>query len=509
MQRILSWIAIVCALVLSLIVCVVLLAYDSTAFYLKEYTGTFLLSNIGALLVAIGVFGLLWFFLQKHGNALQKWGWRLPAVLSVLLLCMQIFVTYHAYFLSVWDARYVFEGAWAFAYRQPEIIAADYFEIYPNNLALVGIFGWLLRLPMFFGVELGQQRGLLLLILVQCALNTVSGLILWSLIQHGMQSIAGFQQANLAALMGWLFYAVLIGTSPWFLVPYSDAMALILPLLILWVYQRIKKKWIMAVLLGALGAVAYLIKPQACIPMIAIALYEMICLVSRPERERGAFLLLLAASFVLVCFPVQAGVEREIGLSLDDEQAVTVAHYLNMGLNDPCDGAYYFPDLEAALAIEGRQERTKWCLASAMNRIKAYGPGGVGEHLLKKALVNFSDGGFAWGVDFARNELPLKDEQVSSLVRSVVYSDGELYPWLHTVEQGTWLLLLLLAAVSAGRIAIYRHLDPMCIVLLLSVLGIVAFNMLFEAKARYMYVMVPIMIALAVTGTMAPLRRTS
>ena len=34
--------------------------------------------------------------------------------------------------------------------------------------------------------------------------------------------------------------------------------------------------------------------------------------------------------------------------------------------------------------------------------------------------------------------------------------------------------------------------------MMLSVVGIVCFNMLFEARARYIYVMVPVMIVLAV-----------
>lgn len=39
--------------------------------------------------------------------------------------------------------------------------------------------------------------------------------------------------------------------------------------------------------------------------------------------------------------------------------------------------------------------------------------------------------------------------------------------------------------------------------MLLSVIGIIAFNMLFEAKARYVFVMVPVMIAVSAAGLCA------
>lgn len=498
MKRLRFALAVLCCAVMAAIACVVVFAYGPTSFYLKEHTGGFLLGNVPLLIAAAAVFGAAAFAALRLRAPIATLGVRLPLALSAA----QVLITYHAYFFSVWDARYVLEGAWAFAYGMPDMIAADYFEMYPNNLALVGLFGSLLRLPRLLGMEIGQERGLLLLVLFQCALNTACGMLTWSLTRRMAAEYAGEERACAAALLAFMGYAVLIGLSPWFLVPYSDGMALIFPALTLWIDRRAEGRLPAAALIGALGAAAYLIKPQACIPMIAIVLCELASLIVRRSRKSAAYMALLAAFFALVYVPAPGIIERELGVSFDAERAIVPAHFLNMGLNDEHDGALYTPDLDAAMELEGRAERTRRCLASAAERVRAYGVTGMAGHLLRKTLVNFSDGGFAWGVDFARNELPLKHETVSPWIRSVIYEDGARYPMLHSVEQAVWLLLLALCPLGAWGLRGARGSRTVAVAML-SALGIVAFNMLFEAKACYVYAMVPVLLALAAAGVSA------
>ena len=386
----------------------------------------------------------------------------------------------------------------------PEAISVDYFSMYPNNLTLAGIYGGLLRLPMCLGAELGEERGLLLLILVQCALNTACGLLLWSLTRRVAEAFSDGVTAAQAALVALIAYAVLIGLSPWFLVPYSDSSALIFPVLLLWLYERLRGRLPSALLLGALGTLAFMIKPQASIPLIAIALCELAALIVRRSKRSAVFLILMGSAFLLVVLPAQSVMERQIGIELDSDRAMNPAHYVNMGLNAEHDGAFNMPDLDAVLAVPAK-ERTAWCLRTAWARVKEYGVPGMAEHLLRKALVNFADGGFAWGIDFARNDLPVKDERLTPGVRSVVYSDGTRYPALHALEQAVWLLLLVLCPFGAfglRRLCAEQE-TPVPAAMLLSVIGIIAFNMLFEAKARYVFVMVPVMIAVSAAGLCA------
>ena len=504
MKRLHAATAWLCCAVTALVAAVVLFAYGTTSFYLKGYTGEFPLSNPLLLLMAAAAFALLLVLVWRLRRGIAALGWRLPLALSALLFAAQVFITYHAYFFSVWDARYVLEGARAFAYGMPEAISVDYFSMYPNNLTLAGIYGGLLRLPMCLGAELGEERGLLLLILMQCAMSTACGLLLWSLTRRVAEAFSDGVTAAQAALVALIAYAVLIGLSPWFLVPYSDSSALIFPVLLLWLYERLRGRLPSALLLGALGTLAFMIKPQASIPLIAIALCELAALIVRRSKRSAVFLILMGSAFLLVVLPAQSVMERQIGIELDSDRAMNPAHYVNMGLNAEHDGAFNMPDLDAALAVPAK-ERTAWCLRTAWARVKEYGVPGMAEHLLRKALVNFADGGFAWGIDFARNDLPVKDERLTPWVRSVVYPDGTLYPALHALEQAVWLLLLTLCPFGAFGLRRLRaeQETPVPAAMLLSVIGIIAFNMLFEAKARYVFVMVPVMIAVSAAGLCA------
>ena len=115
MKRLHAATAWLCCAVTALVAVVVLFAYGTTSFYLKGYTGEFPLSNPLLLLMAAAAFALLLVPVWRLRKGIAALGWRLPLTLSALLFAAQVFITYHAYFFSVWDARYVLEGARAFA----------------------------------------------------------------------------------------------------------------------------------------------------------------------------------------------------------------------------------------------------------------------------------------------------------------------------------------------------------------------------------------------------------
>ena len=300
-----------------------------------------------------------------------------------------------------------------------------------------------------------------------------------------------------------LGYAALVGCSPYFLMPYSDGTALIIPIALIWLYDRTGRfrtagQVAVMALIGLLGALGYLIKPQSCIPLIAVAMCEVAALV-RGGLPRGRFAGRIAAALLAVTVmlvPVRGAIMEGLKIDADSQRELGVAHFLNMGLSDRTDGVFDEADEYDALQIEDKGERARASIASAIARVRAFGPAGLAKHALKKALTNFADGGFAWGLDFARNDLPPKNE-LSSVIRGVVYHDGETYRYLHTFEQLVWLLVLMVSpfAVLILRGTQQEEKRTLC-AMLLSVVGIVCFNMLFEARARYVYVMVPIMLSL-------------
>ena len=77
-----------------------------------------------------------------------------------------------------------------------------------------------------------------------------------------------------------------------------------------------------------------------------------------------------------------------------------------------------------------------------------------------------------------------------------VASARSKYKYFQTIEQGIWLAVLFFSIFS-----VLGHKKSRVIVsMMLGVIGLIVYEMLFEARARYIYTYVPIFILLAVFG---------
>ena len=119
---------------------------------------------------------------------------------------------------------------------------------------------------------------------------------------------------------------------------------------------------------------------------------------------------------------------------------------------------------------------------------------GLLRHTARKSLVIFNDGTFAWGVEgsFYAKIFAEKNSYMSPLLRDLFYSTGHAHKKLATMEQALWLFTLLMS----GLCFILKK-DKFLTTIATSLVGIIMFNFLFEARARYVMIYVPIFIFLA------------
>lgn len=87
--------------------------------------------------------------------------------------------------------------------------------------------------------------------------------------------------SRFAAWFSWILYLILVGASPWVSIPYSDSLGLIFLVAIFWCYVKMEKeesnkKWLYGGAIGLLTAIAYRIKPQISIVLIAISIEHVI-----------------------------------------------------------------------------------------------------------------------------------------------------------------------------------------------------------------------------------------
>lgn len=476
------------------VLCTVLIAIIMmiNLFSFTEYTGkkTFAMPNIvllsiGALCVVLALVACENFHNKKlHGDIKRA---------SVILFLLQGYTFFNIYFISHhWDAWNVFCNAQRIAQGQTEELSHFYFSIYPNNQFIVFVMSLLVKLDRSWGI-FDTDHGLLLIILIQCALTTVAGKILFDIIKE-------YTNTEKMAWFGWAFYVVLLGLSGWNIVTYTDIMGMIVPLLILRLYQLLqngKNKYLIWFGMISLSFWGFKIKPTAVIVFLAILLAELIEVIKGLDKQKKKSFAVIALIGV-ISLPVYSGLFTAMiestGLEIDAEANVGPLHMVMMGLNPENHGGYYNDDVQLSMGIKTKEERTKAQKEVIKQRMADYGFTGFVHHLWKKTLMIYNDGTFAWGYEGGFFDEVFEDKNLlaAPFLKKLYYTNGAYYKVLSTVEQLFWLTTL---AFSAGIVILKKN--RMSMVLGLSLIGIILFIYIFEARARYLILYVPFFIIAA------------
>ena len=469
---------------------ILLLFFAGKAEY--SYKHFFLLGNGTLLCTVMLAAGILAAGCGKCRNlrkVLEEHSGKAIRILTVLFVFVQIYICYNAYFYTGWDVAVLLSEAFRVAEGQP-LTALEYFSSYPNNILLLRIFSLIRKIDLSVGI-LDVQQGIMGILCVQCLLSGLNGYFLFQILRG--YTIAG-------AWAGWFCYLVLVGTSGWILIPYSDSWGLIFPMAILYLYVELqngkhtKMKW---GLLGVLSCFGYHIKPQIFIVFIAITLVELFRRKSgKPIYQWG---ILYALAGILLSTVLYSWLVSDLTGQLDREKAFGMSHYAMMGLNQQNNGGYLESDVEFSRSFPTKEERSRANREVVGQRLGEMGIQGLGSHLVRKIMTNYGDGTFAWRCEgtFFSGIYELKNALFSPALRNIMWGDSLANAVNETFRQGIWLWV---TASSLGLVGYRKKADLSLSVILLTIIGTILFGLLFEARARYVYIYVPFFIVTAVLG---------
>ena len=418
-------------------------------------------------------------------------------LVSVILFAIQLIVAWQIYFKTGWDCGKLVQMAQEVAFRYRDIGDDLYFSMYPNNVLLVAVFATVLRFTSFLGLNADYFP----LVMIGCLLVNLAGFFMADCIRQ-------LTKKNGIALAAWLIYVVLAGLSPWISIPYSDTYSILFPVLCIWLYQNQteKNKYLIWGMIGFFGWIGSYIKPTVVLTLlvlVALELWRFLC--EFKKKEMGGQILHLAVfAAVLLCSVLLAmginGLARyKMGWTPDESKKFTPAHYLMMGLNYKTGGTYDQWDVNYSAAASSVKDRNAIALSQAHYRISQMGVKGLGAHFGRKLLTNFNDGTFAWG-----NEgefywhIQEKKNSLSKVLRDYYYEEGSGYPVFQIITQAAWILVLCLAACLIVKKGGGENRTTAAV--MLSILAIICFVMLFEARARYLFLYTPLFIMAAALG---------
>ena len=477
-----------------LVLLVVLLCFEGTSFSCKR---AFLLPQWAMLLCGAAALCALGLLLGRRAERMPKRPLLAPAMAWLALLGVQLVLCFHAYFITGWDVRAVTESAYAIAGGQTDI-HSGYLSMYPNNIPLVLCFAAILRVLRLILGNPGLDRCIFVLIAVQCALNTATGMLLHRIAVHETQS----------RRFGWyaaVIYMVFVGLSPWLMIPYSDSMALFFPTAVIAVAQAYREErlgWAAWPLMGLLAAMGFLIKPQAVIAAIAVALVEAVRAMTRGGWMKSAKRVgCMALAFALLAGPVRQAAVDASPIDVKPEKNIGMLHFVMMGLGEKRNGIYDGDDVELSCSA-APEERRAVQMREIIRRLSGMSWGGLPEHLKKKTLTNYADGTFAWGCEgeFFSRWIEDKDSVISPLLKSLIDTGSARFPILLTVLQSIWLALLLGCVLCGVQLFGGEREGGTMDVMMLSIIGLTLFEWIFEARARYLYLYAPVYVLLGAYG---------
>ncbi|GAB3875824.1 glycosyltransferase family protein [Terrabacter terrigena] len=402
-----------------------------------------------------------------------------------------------------WDARVVMDMAKALQAGRPLGRADyDYLSLFPNNLPLLAIDR--------MGVAVGQAFSLSPdAILVPLNAFCV-GVTLYA-VHLVVVRVAGRGPA-LAAQLATL---VLVGTSPWLAVPYTDFYAM--PFVVGGVAMAVKALapgprvarvalWVLSVVSIA---VAYTIKTTPVVVAIAGVLTAVVAIFDhdlQPARRAGviAACAVSMVAFVGVGLGLSAAAATASGVDssrIDATATPPILWWVALGADEQRSpsgvvnyGAY---SREMVDAVTGRDPGQTRAYAAGFlgDRWAERGLGGTLAFYGSKAAWNWGDGLFwAWGE--GPDSLPgtlAPATGLTGVVHDLNGFHGSVYPLRADLTQALWLAVLLVAGLGLLRAPYRRE----TLLLAVSVLGIAAFTLVLQGRSRYLFAFVPVVVALA------------
>lgn len=486
-------------LVFSLITVLLLFFNDSITYETKKI---FLLPNWGLIVFDLLIIAAFYYILHKKKSKkiefLLEHSNLIIICVSVLLLIIQGVISYNIYFATGWDVgSYIIPTSKLIANGSSLESVNEYFRRYPNNNVLVWIFSKLFLLKNNI-LGLQYYNDLTIIIIINCVISTFTGWLtykvvcLLSNVKYGVFS--------------WVIYVMLIGLSPWIVITYSDSLTLFIPILIFYLYlcpfvkRYIEIKWLM---IGFLSFFGFYIRPQVIIIFIAIIIVEIWkYLIKSFTIEKFRYLTIfitLVLSFI-VASSAKNMITIDTGLASNSDDVFSWTHFAMMGLNDERDGVYSDDDVIFSNSFNTAEERKSANLKEVANRINMFTPSSFIDFISRKALVNYGDGTFAWSVEggFYMETYNDKNPILSPFLKSIYYDQGGNNKLASTVQHAVWIMVVIsLLGISFVR---KSKSQPAITVLMLALIGLTLFEMIFEARARYLYIYSPIFISLSIIG---------
>ena len=343
---------------------------------------------------------------------------------------------------------------------------------------------------------------------------------------------------------------LIVGLSPHIVLTYSDGIGMFLSLILTYIIFKLEKdkdikkdknkinddkeknkllqkssisRIILILLFTNLSILGYYIKPQIIIISISYVIIKilnisyltyMIIKNKNEDRENGRrvrrerikkeiiYYIILSILIIITGFLIYTYIKKannSMGINVDKEKRFNITHYAMLGWNTESKGVFTVKDENFSGKYEKLKDREKANIEELKRRIIEMGLGGVINQIARKILTNYNDGTFSGVATFVyiRKEYNIEgiNKELSKFLKNIYYENGK-YNMIYTqIMQCLWIGILIfnMFSYNDGK-------STKISIVILGIIGLFIFEILFEARSRYIFIYVPLYIFLGVIG---------
>lgn len=468
--------------ILSFIDYLILLLYF-LVFIIVIINKNFDVANIISLIIGLIICGIYFLLLKKRKN--KEFSIKKLIIKCLILFICEIFVSYIILFKAGFDAGAVFAFALENLKNHNYLSSHEYISSCPNNFLLLYYYMIVAKLSH---IPYNAHENInLLLTIINCLLYSISSYLLYMCTYKITDDVD-------SADFSWFLYVILVGSSPWVIIPYSDSLALIIPILCLFIYIYLEKEYILKyILLCLISFMSFNIKPQCLIVFIAICFIDILKHLNKKEFKVLLIKMVLVVVLAFISFTTLNYFKSFQGL--DDEKRLGMTHYLMMGANYDTYGTYSVDDANFSINYEGKKYRDEANIQIFKDRYRNRTFLENLDFLYNKAYENFKDGTFTFGLEGGGFyfEIYHPNHPLFKILSDIFYSTGKYYGVVRIIRQAIWVTVLLLNVIGLFK----KDDNSYKQIVIISLFGLLLFEMLFEARSRYLFIYVPFYILLA------------
>lgn len=349
----------------------------------------------------------------------------------------------------------------------------DYFQIYPNNIAITIIRYVVYRVGGMVGIENTYASEHIFLFVLTNMMIYFSWKLAVHLFNKQMGAITLFLSATFVPYFMYMLYF------------YTDSAIICFVPVILYLYYKYEEKhsvWMIIALAIMLG-IGYQIRPNIIIMLPALIIYMIFTL---PWKRTVVNTLCMLMFIYATSFGANQ-LYLQMGFTPDDTKEFPTTHWLMLGLSPY--GGFNSEDYKYTSSYPTYEEKQEATKQEIVNRVNEHGFGGIVRLMAIKIDRGWASANRAYPYYLARsqdypiwyNYLVRDQNQVITLFSQV---------W-HVAN-----IALIIGAVLLER----RKKISQSLLLAVTLFGVLLFHLLWEAQPRYIFMYTPVMILLSLYG---------